>query len=85
MINHYYLAMYKATENGNNIEDATYFIQSPKVMDREQIKDLIKTREKYTTENIVHSSVIAIEEEMFKGLADKQVLTYDRTQRPLLL
>ncbi|MBV4358699.1 hypothetical protein [Pinibacter aurantiacus] len=71
MIN-YYLVMYKVTNNGNLIEDATYFIKSPEVLDRPQVKEVIKKKENYTTENIVISNLIKIEEEMFKGLAENK-------------
>jgi hypothetical protein len=61
--------MYTVTDNGNTIEDASYFIQSPRFMDRQQIKDYIRKKEKYTTENISLSNVMEIGKEMFKELA----------------
>ncbi|MBV4358201.1 hypothetical protein [Pinibacter aurantiacus] len=72
MINYYYLAMYAVTDNGNTIEDASFFIQSPQFMDRQQIKDLIREKENYTTENIMLSNLVEIGEEMFKELAENK-------------
>ncbi|MDI3321024.1 hypothetical protein [Pinibacter soli] len=72
MDNYYYVAMYTVTDNGNIIEEASFFIRSPQFMDRQRIKEYIREKEKYTTESISLSNVIEIGEEMFKELAENQ-------------
>jgi hypothetical protein len=72
MKKYYYLAMYTASDDGKIIEDASFFIQSPQFMDRQQIKDCIRAKEKYTTEIIMLSSIIEIGEELFIELAGSQ-------------
>ena len=70
MTNYYYLAMYMATDNGNIIEDASFFIQSPEFLDSRQIKDCITNAEKYTSEKVILSSVIEIGEKLLNELAE---------------
>ena len=73
MTKYYYLAMYTATNNGEIIEDASFFIQSPQFMARQQIKDCIREEEKYTAEIIIMlSSFIEIGESLFYELAENR-------------
>jgi len=72
MINYYYLAMYTAMLNNSIIEDASFFIQSPHFLSKQQIKDCIKENENYTIEKVVLASVVEIGEELFKQLTENK-------------
>ncbi|MDH7463170.1 hypothetical protein QEG73_17870 [Chitinophagaceae bacterium 26-R-25] len=72
MANYFYLAMYTITDNGRILEDASFFIQSPQFMTKQQIKDTIMEKEKSSNENITVSTIIEIGEDMFKELAENK-------------
>jgi hypothetical protein len=60
--------MYTVSKDGSIIEDATYFIQSPTFLNKQQIREFIRKEEKHTTETIALWNEIEIGEQMFKAL-----------------